>query len=488
MNLLPETFQQNLSLMLPASSAMTKAVSQETISRLPAPIAARRNDAFDSNNMFADPAGLETFVESTNWDYYQLAQLFLCHDLCYTPITIKTQAQYGAQLEVVRETSSGIEVIHDHPFMQVINDPNDSMHDQDLFEAWTVHHNLWGKFFCLVIRDKSLDDLANPNGKVIGLMPVRPDQMTKKYDGFGSNKQFIGYEFRITPYSKPQFVAPGSFMIDVYYNPITASIGHSPTKIASRWLSLDTSLTDSNRAFVDGGGMPALILSLNTQLPDGTFKKPETIKKELMQNKQVWDEQYKRGGNRFRKPAFVAGMNPFFHENSIESQMLDSFYNRIESRIARVYGIPAQSFMAGLEHGDSKANSGEANSVFAEQVVWTQLERMRLRLQRSSFFGEYAQPKEWLRWNVDNCKIFTYQKLARDKSMREDFKLGIVTAKTISETLGYPALPKEMQNLNYFQLLAASRGTSAQNQQNNNQNDKNKLQKTDDKADNLASE
>lgn len=459
MNLLPESVQNPFALMVPQS----KAVSTETIARLPAPIASRRNTAFDSNNLFADPAGLESFVEQTHWDYYKLAQLFLCHDLCYTPITIKTQAQYGAELEVVRETASGIEVLHDHPFLQIINDPNDSMHDQDLFEAWTVHHNLWGKFMCLMIRENSLEDLANPNGKVIGLMPVRPDQIEKKYDGYGSSRKFIGYEFRITPYTKPQFVAPGSFMVDVYYNPITASLGHSPTKVASRWLSLDTSLTDSNRAFVDGGGMPALILSLNTQLPDGTFKKPETIKKELMQNKQVWDEQYKRGGNRFRKPAFVAGMNPFFHENSIESQMLDAFYNRIESRVARVYGVPAQSFMAGLEHGDSKANSGEANQVFAEQVVWTQLERMRLRLQRSSFFAEYTVKNEYLRWNIDNCKIFTYQKMLRDKSMREDFKLGVLTAKTLSETLGYPPLPKEMQDLNYFQLLAFSR-TSSQTQ------------------------
>lgn len=452
MNLLPNNLSNSFQSLIPFG---TKATGPEALQVMPTAIANRRDDAFNSEELFMDQAQMYSYLNTNyfgNDSFVALSQLFAIHDLCYTPIQIKLRAQFGASLEVYRRNSKGgHDKIDDHDFIRLLNDPNDTMHDQDFFEAWTCHQNLYGKFYNLLIREISIADLANPNGRVIGIMPIRPDQIRKKYNL--STRQFIGYEFRKDFMSEPIFVHPDSLMIDVFYNPVATSEGVSPTALAKRYIETDAMLTDTNRAFLKGGGIPPLILELDAKLPDGTPKNLKRLKHELELNKEAYDEQMKQGGSRFRKPLFTAGMKPHPLNLSMDAGMVDAFYNRCESRCAAIYGVPAHKLQVGLEHGDSKANSETQDNEFAEQIVWTQLERIRVKLERSPCFLDWAKPGEFLIWNLEPCKIFHYQTLEKREAYRKDFKNGTITAEQFNAAMNYPPPPDEIKNKTYFELV-----------------------------------
>lgn len=451
MNLLPEGFTESITGIIPFH---TKATGPEALQVMPDSITNSRDNLFNSEELFSDPFQMYGWMNNNyfgNDSSISLAQLFLIHDLCYTPIQVKLRAQYGASLEVYRKNSSGgLDKIDDHPFIRLMNDPNDTMHDQDYFESWTCHQNLFGKFWNLLIRENSLDDLANPSGRVIGIMPIRPDQIRKIFDtGTG---RFLHYEFKKDFRSTPIIVHPDSIMVDVYYNPLTTAEGVSPTRVAQRYIEIDAMLTDTNRAFIKNGGVPLLILELDSKLPDGTPKNIKVMKQELEFNKQAYDEQMKIGGSRFKKPLFTAGMKPHPVSIDVDSAMLDSLYNRCESRCAGAYGIPPHKLQVGLEHGDSRANSETQDKEFAEQIIWTQLERIRVKLERSPCFLDWAVDGEFLMWNLEPCKIFHYQTLEMRDQLNKDFKNGTITAEFYNQKMNYPPPPKEIKDLTYFQL------------------------------------
>lgn len=462
MNLLPDNLTNTITDLIP----YVKTSGPEALQVMPESITTRRDSAFNSEELFTDYSQMFNYINNNyfgNDSSISIAQLFAVHDLCYTPISIKLRAQYGASLEVYRRNSSGgNDKVDDHPFIRLMNDPNDTMHDQDFFEAWTCHQNLFGKFYNLLIRQNSLDDLANPSGKVIGVMPIRPDQIRKVFDL--ATRRFLHYEFRKDFMSQPVVVHPDSLLIDVYYNPVTTSEGISPTVVAQRYIETDAMLTDTNRAFIKAGGIPYLVLVLDSKLPDGTPKNLQTMKAELEFNKQAYDEQMKLGGSRFKKPLFTAGMTPHPIDMNIDSGMLDAFYNRCESRVAGIYGVPQHKFQVGLEHGDSRANSEVQDKEFAEQIIWTQLERIRVKIERSPLFLDYAQSGEFLIWNLEPCKIFHYQTLEKREAMRKDFKNGTITAEQFNQSMNYPPPPDALKDLTYFQLIGLKNPPVVNNQ------------------------
>lgn len=136
------------------------------------------------------------------------------------------------------------ERVSNHPLSRIIRRPNDNMTGYEFFELMSRTLDLWGNFYCRIVRDH--------RGEVVALWPVHPTAVTvEKIKG---NSRL---RYRINEASGVSAVLLDDEVLHVKNSTTDGIIGQSPLQLARASLSLVIAQSQTAESLAANGLRPA---------------------------------------------------------------------------------------------------------------------------------------------------------------------------------------------------------------------------------------
>jgi HK97 family phage portal protein len=154
-------------------------------------------------------------------------------------------------------TRNGVEVLEDHPLVEMIRSPNTEGTWGSLMEACDLYKSLAGEAYCLWV------DIGGGN---LDLWGLRPDRVTPVPDAMG----YLGwYEYLPPGQSHPVRYKPEQILHFKFFDPGSDYHGMAPLQAAAQIVNASTSMVGWNASAMKNRTIPDLLLSPKSPLsPD----------------------------------------------------------------------------------------------------------------------------------------------------------------------------------------------------------------------------
>lgn len=247
-----------------------------------------------------------------------------------------------------RKNVAALEELDIHPFLSLLNRPNEHMDKNEFFEMTFLHLELTGNAYWFISRK---------NGKPDELWPLMPNCIQIVPD----EKHFIvGYVYTTDGVQVP--LNPEDVVHHRLGNPSDMRYGFSPVMAGATTIDTDFQAGEFNRRFFYNTAVPDGFLTIEDTMDEKTFKR---IRSE-------WDNAYGGSTNAHRTAILSGGMK--YEPISVNQRDMEFFKSRQFSRdqIFAFFGVPKS--ILGYDESMSRSNSDTAERVF--------MKRNRTRMQR----------------------------------------------------------------------------------------------------------
>jgi len=241
----------------------------------------------------------------------------------YACVRIIAESIASLPLHVYQYKDGGKEKAINHALYFLLHDaPNDEMTSFTFRETSVAHLLLWGNSYAQILRDGL--------GRVIGLYPLMPNQMSVERDDDGK----IYYRYTRNGGEKSQdkkefqIIFPAKDILHIHGLGFNGLIGFSPIAMARNAIGTTLAVEEFGAKFFENGARPSGILK-----HPGVLKNPQKLS-------ESWQKIYGGSENVGKVPVLEEGVT--FEKISIppdDAQFIDSRKFQI-AEIARIFRIP----------------------------------------------------------------------------------------------------------------------------------------------------
>jgi HK97 family phage portal protein len=328
----------------------------------------------------------------------------------------------------------------DHPFLNLIRQPNPKMDEAAFFRAWSVSRQVTGEFYCEIIRS-GIDVPV----ELYPLDPSAVDPIVSRDDN-GDNL-LVGYEW--SDGARKKFIEPQNMLTMNEWN-LGGTL--APIAVALRNLDSDAKHTDYIRAFWENAGVPYGILTVNEKLSD-------------QKAAELRDDWQAKHGNKFSQQHKIAVLDQRATFQKVGANLDEivsiALRETDESRICMALGVSPLIVYSYF----GMAHSTLSNLDGAWENFWKTTMSSDLKLARSwltlSLLPQFILPSQIRRgeyklaWDLSDVGALQENvDAATDRSLKK-WGAGLLTLNEARRETGYIDYPDTaLGDLNAFQVVA----------------------------------
>ena len=306
----------------------------------------------------------------------------------YACVRIIAESVASLPLHVYQYKNGGKEKAINHALYFLLHDaPNEEMTSFTFREISIAHLLLWGNSYAQIIRDGL--------GRVVGLYPLMPNQMSVERDDDGQ----IYYRYTRNGGEKSQdkkwqIIIPAKDILHIHGLGFNGLIGFSPIAMARNAIGMSLAVEEFGAKFFENGARPSGILK-----HPGLLKYPEKLR-------ESWQSIY--GGTQNTGKVAVLEEGVDYQQISIppdDAQFIETKKFQI-NEIARLYRVPPH-LIGDLEK--SSFNNIEQQSLeFVKYTLTPWLVRWEQTLNKSLLLPS-ERKNFFIKFNVEGLLRGDYQ-------------------------------------------------------------------------------
>ena len=320
----------------------------------------------NSGNLFSEVSTKVKQLVYQNGNSYQSKYLSYYGASVYVNacVTKRSQAVSAIELRLFEITNSQADFkpVYDHPFLDLINKPNNSQSKNEFIRICQMNKDLAGEFFVWKVRDKTK--------KVKELLNLRPDKVIVYNDNLG---QVWGYEYRYGDIVIN--IQPDDMIHGKHPSPLDNAIGLSPLSALSSRVESENYASQYQKSFFENDASPRSILTV-----------PDTMDKEDKdQFRKFWNSKHK---GKSGTTAVISG-DVKYQQVGISQKEMDYIETLrfIREDILVAYQVPKE--LLGASENINRATAEIANEIFLSQTVKHEMEDITKYLE-NSLLSEYS--------------------------------------------------------------------------------------------------
>jgi HK97 family phage portal protein len=353
-------------------------------------------------------------------NYYRFAlEGYSRNEIVYACIEELATSAAEPRLCVVRKTAKGPEQIHDHPLLDLLDNPNPFMSRFQLIASLIMYRAIAGNGYLSLTRSAA--------GKVVQLWPLRPDRVFAIPD----RQRYIGgWEYRL---DDMRFRLPAEDIIQTRTrNPLDDFYGLPPLAVCAERVDTDTMLRSFTLAFFRNAAVPAGLLTITKQV---AAAERQVIRDRLRGESggpQNWHQMMILDGTE----AKFTPMGMPLGQSGIVLPELDEIS---ESRIAMAFGVPLELVGArlGMVHGN-RSTTLAARGSFWDETLAPLYQELAADFTRG-FYREYegtSDEFDYVEFDLSTVKALQEDEDAKHKRIRDDLLAGIISVQEARTALG----------------------------------------------------
>lgn len=272
---------------------------------------------------------------------------YMLDELVYQCVDMRASSAGEPPLAAYKKTSSGEELIDDHPALDLLNDPNPFMGRARFWASISMYLDISGNAYVEKVRSGA--------GKLVELWPLRPDRVTVIPD----SRTFIGgYQYRIGDITR---TLPAEDVIHFRTrHPLNDYYGLSPLYVLAGTVDLDVWARRFSEAFFRNAGVPAGLLNIQRAVNESERESMRQRFRELYGGIEGWHRlMVIDGGNATYEP-----MGLPLGQSGLAMYEMRQW---LEARIMGVFGIPLGLIPTLI---GAMANRGQTASESERQLFW----------------------------------------------------------------------------------------------------------------------
>ena len=309
----------------------------------------------------------------------------------YACVRLLAESIAGLPLCVHQYKNGGRERAVKHPLYPILHDePNPEMTSFIFRETMMTHLLLWGNAYAQIVRDGM--------GRVIGLYPLLPNQMTVDRDESGA----IFYTYLVNSdeknskrwKKKTQVILKAKDVLHIPGLGFDGLVGYSPIAMAKNAVGLTISCEEYGASFFANGARPG-----------GVLEHPGLVK-DYDRLRDSWQAAYGGSNNAGKVAILEEGMK--YQAIGIppeEAQFLETRKFQV-SEIARLYHVPPH-MIGELEHS-TFSNIEQQSLEFVKYTLNPWMVRWEQSLAKA-LFNKNERSQYFIKFNVDGLMRGDYQ-------------------------------------------------------------------------------
>lgn len=269
-------------------------------------------------------AGMRSSWESTQPSYVTGAKFeelvkhgYRRNELIYACInkTASSAAQISLQLKSKRDEK----IIREHPLLNLIHRPNETMNESDLWASIAIFQKLAGRAVFEI-------ELSN-RGAPVALWPLNPDRLQIVQ---AKERPVVQEYIYKVPGMEDQHLKPEQVLDFPIFDPLDRFKTYPPVAVCARAGDIDNAATDHIKLVWEHGGMPPGLLKTTQVLQDA----------DVADIRRRWSERYS-GHTNWLEPA-VLDRDAEYQKTGMTFEELgfDALDSREEARICMVLDVP----------------------------------------------------------------------------------------------------------------------------------------------------
>src|SRR3990167_5600911 len=321
----------------------------------------------------------------------------------------------ASQLAVQLRRKRDKQLVNEHPFLDLIHHPNDTMNESDLWSSVVMFQKRAGR--------AAYEIELNNRGLPIALWPLIPNRLRVMP---GEKRPVVAEYIYEVPGMEDQHLPPSQMLDFPIFDPLNRFTVFPPVAVAARAGDIDNAATDHIKLTWEHGGMPQGLLKTTQVLTDTA----------ITDTRRRWRERY-GGRSNWLEPAILDRDQEYQKIAwSFEEMGFDVLDAREEARICMVFDVPP--ILVGAKVGldrSTYANYKEARRGWWEDTLMPMYENFIDVLDR--LLRRFDPDKEYeVSWNLDKVRAFQEETDAKWKRATEALRAGAISKNEFYREVG----------------------------------------------------
>jgi len=324
------------------------------------------------------------YVPLAREGYQQNAVVFTC-------VSRIARAASSVKLQLCRNSDGGVEIIADHPILDLLSNPNPTQSGHEFIEALIAFRLLAGNSY--ILRSALTEGLLNTEPHELWLM--RPD-MVKVIEGASGLPSAYRFESSggMLDFPVDQLSGSSDVMHMRSFNPLSNYYGQSEMEAASHSVDIFNSSQTWNYGLLKNGARPSGALRVVSK--DGS--QDELTDEQYSRQKNEIDEMFS-GAENSGKPLLLEG-GLEWQDMMLSPRDMDFKDNQIQAAkfIAVSYGVPPELLSLGQTIYN---NYSEAKVAFWQDTILPHVSMMLSSL-NNWLVPQYGDDSLFLKFDEDS--------------------------------------------------------------------------------------
>jgi len=257
--------------------------------------------------------------------------------------------------------------INDHPFWDVLNDPNPDLTYYQLIEGSASFVEQFGEFFWYMVPGKLSGSVSNPNVKGSGIKQIyllRPDKVGIQLDK--KTGEVIGYNYSTGTAGQTIPFTPDEIKHYMTFNPKNPYRGFSTVEAAIEYIQTEEEVSRFTRNYFKNNAAMSGIISVDGKLTRENWNKFV----------RQWRERF-QGTDNAGKVALVRDSQITFTpiSSNISDMQLNDLKETTVDQILMMFRIPKGLFGMESDQGLGRASVETLEYIFAKWTIDNKLDR-----------------------------------------------------------------------------------------------------------------